>query len=42
VPASRLFPHDESCRNLLIVAATETTSAEDCDTFCSVLAECLT
>jgi glycine dehydrogenase subunit 1 len=31
VPASRLWPHDRSVRNLLIVAATETASDDDCD-----------
>ncbi len=30
VPASRLFPDDASARDLLIVAATETTTDEDC------------
>ena len=31
VPASRLWPHDRGVRNLLIVAATETATEEDCD-----------
>jgi glycine dehydrogenase subunit 1 len=41
VPASRLLPHDESARNLLIVAATETCTDEDCDAFAKALAEVL-
>ncbi|HEY8949230.1 MAG TPA: aminomethyl-transferring glycine dehydrogenase subunit GcvPA [Rhizomicrobium sp.] len=31
VPASRLLPHDKDVRDLLIVAATETNTDEDCD-----------
>jgi glycine dehydrogenase subunit 1 len=31
VPASRLLPHDKSAENLLILAATETTTDDDCD-----------
>ena len=31
VPASRLLPHDKDARDLLIVAATETNTDEDCD-----------
>ncbi|HEY3777960.1 MAG TPA: aminomethyl-transferring glycine dehydrogenase subunit GcvPA [Rhizomicrobium sp.] len=41
VPASRLLPDRPEMRDLLIVAATETTSEEDCDAFCAALAECL-
>src|SRR6185312_13510092 len=37
VPASRLLPHDESVRDLLIVAATETCTDEDCDAFAKAL-----
>jgi glycine dehydrogenase subunit 1 len=33
VPVSRLLPHDEAVRDLLIVAATETCTDEDCDAF---------
>jgi glycine dehydrogenase subunit 1 len=39
VPASRLMPHEADAANLLIVAATETTTDEDCDAFVSALAE---
>ena len=39
VPGSRLWPHDASMHNLLIVAATETTTDEDCDAFAAALAE---
>src|ERR1051326_4009953 len=41
VPASRLMPHDPKVRVLLIVAATETVTDEDCDAFASALAEVL-
>jgi glycine dehydrogenase subunit 1 len=41
VPVSRLLPHDESVRDLLIVAATETCTDEDCDAFAKALAEVL-
>lgn len=41
VPASRLLPHDPGVRDLLIVAATETNSDEDCATFAKALAEVL-
>ena len=41
VPVSRLLPHDESVRDLLIVAATETYTDEDCDAFAKALAEVL-
>jgi glycine dehydrogenase subunit 1 len=41
VPASRLLPHDPGVRDLLIVAATETTTDEDCDAFAKSLAEVL-
>jgi glycine dehydrogenase subunit 1 len=41
VPASRLMPHDRSVRDLLIVAATETTTDEDADAFAKALAEVL-
>ncbi|HVV64111.1 MAG TPA: aminomethyl-transferring glycine dehydrogenase subunit GcvPA [Rhizomicrobium sp.] len=40
-PASRLLPHDESVRDLLIVAATETCTDEDCDAFARALGEAL-
>ncbi len=39
VPASRLLPHDKEVRDLLIVAATETNTDEDCDAFVKALAE---
>ena len=39
VPVSRLLPHDTSVRDLLIVAATETVTDEDCDAFAKALAE---
>ena len=39
VPASRLLPHDGSVRDLLIVAATETCTDEDCDAFVKALGE---
>ncbi len=41
VPAARLMPHDKAAENLLIVAATETNSDEDCDAFAKALAEVL-
>jgi glycine dehydrogenase subunit 1 len=39
VPVSRLLPHDKDVRDLLIVAATETNTDEDCDAFVKALAE---
>jgi glycine dehydrogenase subunit 1 len=39
VPASRLLPNDKDARDLLIVAATETVTDEDCDAFARALAE---
>ncbi|MBI1329590.1 MAG: aminomethyl-transferring glycine dehydrogenase subunit GcvPA [Alphaproteobacteria bacterium] len=41
VPVSRLLPHDPNVRDLLIVAATETNSDEDCAAFAKALAEVL-
>ena len=41
VPASRLMPSDAWARDLLIVAATETSTDEDCDAFAGALAEVL-
>jgi glycine dehydrogenase subunit 1 len=41
VPASRLMPHKSDARDLLIVAATETTSDEDCGAYARALAEVL-
>ncbi|MEI9993175.1 MAG: aminomethyl-transferring glycine dehydrogenase subunit GcvPA [Rhizomicrobium sp.] len=41
VPASRLLPHDEHLRDLLIVAATETTTDEDADALATALGEIL-
>jgi glycine dehydrogenase subunit 1 len=41
VPASRLMPHDKDVRDLLIVAATETVTDEDCDAYAKALAEVL-
>ena len=41
VPASRLLPHDPQARNLLIVAATETNTDEDCEAFAKSLTEVL-
>ena len=35
------MPHDPDARDLLIVAATETTTDEDCDAFAAALAEVL-
>ena len=39
VPASRLWPHERDLRDLLIVAATETGSDEDCDALVKALSE---
>ena len=39
VPASRLMPDDTDMRDLLIVAATETNTDEDCDAFVRALSE---
>jgi len=39
VPGSRLWPHRAEMHNLLIVAATETSSEEDCAAFAHALAE---
>jgi glycine dehydrogenase subunit 1 len=39
VPGSRLWPHHAEMRDLLIVAATETSSEEDCEAFAHALAE---
>jgi len=41
VPASRLFPHEKGMGNLLLVAATETVTDEDCDAYARALAEIL-
>ena len=41
VPASRLLPHDPAARDLLIVAATETVTDEDCAAFAAALTEVL-
>jgi glycine dehydrogenase subunit 1 len=41
VPASRLWPHERDLRDLLIVAATETVSDEDCDALVQALSEVL-
>ena len=41
VPASRLLPHDPGVRDLLIVAATETTTDEDADALVAALTEVL-
>ncbi len=41
VPASRLMPHEKAARDLLIIAATETSSEEDCEAFAKALAEAL-
>jgi glycine dehydrogenase subunit 1 len=38
VPASRLMPNDPQAANLLIVAATETTSEDDCTALADALA----
>jgi glycine dehydrogenase subunit 1 len=39
VPGSRLWPQHADMRDLLIIAATETTHEEDCDAFAEALAE---
>jgi glycine dehydrogenase subunit 1 len=41
VPASRLWPHERDVRDLLIIAATETVSDEDCDALVKSLQEVL-
>lgn len=41
VPASRLFPQDTNAHDLLIVAATETNTDEDCMAFAAALREVL-
>ncbi len=41
VPASRLFPHDANTDNLLILAATETVTEQDCQALAQALAEVL-
>jgi glycine dehydrogenase subunit 1 len=41
VPASRLLPHEGAARDLLIVAATETNTDEDCAAFAKALVEVL-
>ena len=41
VPASRLLPHEDAARDLLIVAATETNTDEDCAAFAKALTEVL-
>ncbi|HEY2008644.1 MAG TPA: aminomethyl-transferring glycine dehydrogenase subunit GcvPA, partial [Rhizomicrobium sp.] len=41
VPASRLWPHERDLRDLLMVAATETVSDEDCDALAKALQEAL-
>jgi glycine dehydrogenase subunit 1 len=41
VPAARLWPHERDMRDLLIVAATETTSDDDCEALVKALAEVL-
>ncbi len=41
VPVSRLLPHDPGVRDLLIVAATETTTDEDADALVTALSECV-
>ncbi len=41
VPASRLMPHEKQVDNLLIVAATETTTDEDCGALAAALEEVL-
>ena len=35
------MPHEQAARDLLIVAATETNTDEDCDAFAQALAEVL-
>ena len=41
VPAARLMPHEKTAENLLIVAATETNSEDDCAAFATALEEVL-
>ena len=41
VPASRLMPHEDAARDLLIVAVTETNTDEDSDAFAKALADVL-
>jgi glycine dehydrogenase subunit 1 len=41
VPVSRLKPHDRQAANLLLVAATETTTADDIDAFAAALTKVL-
>ena len=41
VPASRLLPREAGMRDLLIVAATETATDEDCEAYAKALAEVL-
>ncbi|MDE2134524.1 MAG: aminomethyl-transferring glycine dehydrogenase subunit GcvPA [Alphaproteobacteria bacterium] len=41
VPASRLLPHEPAARDLLIVAATETNTEEDCAAFAKMLGDVL-
>jgi glycine dehydrogenase subunit 1 len=41
VPVSRLLPHEPQAKDLLIVAATETCTDEDCNAFVKALAEVL-
>jgi glycine dehydrogenase subunit 1 len=41
VPVSRLLPHEPQAKDLLIVAATETTTDEDCNAFVKALSEVL-
>jgi len=41
VPASRFWPDNPAMANLLIVAATETNTQADFDTYAASLAECL-
>jgi glycine dehydrogenase subunit 1 len=41
VPASRLVPHDLAMRDMLIVAATETTTDEDAEALVTALSACL-
>jgi glycine dehydrogenase subunit 1 len=41
VPMSRLLPHEPQAKDLLIVAATETTTDEDCNAFVKALSEVL-
>ncbi len=41
VPVSRLYPHDDSVRDLLLVAATETNTEDEMDRFAEALREVL-